>query len=114
MTIKEIRKLTGLSQPNFCDKYHIPLTTLRKWEQGHRTPPDYLVELLEFKAREDLLMEELRAYLEGEINKTRKLIEQEEEKRRENSGNPMFDNETSITCLGSMLIAYSNVLDKIS
>lgn len=113
MTIQEIRTLTNLSQPQFCEKYHIPLPTLRKWEQGKREPPDYLVELLEFKVREDMLMEELKSYLENEIEKTRKLLNQEEEKKKQNSGNPMFDNETSITCLGSMLVAYKNVLDKI-
>lgn len=56
MTIQEIRALTSLSQPQFCEKYHIPLPTLRKWEQGKREPPDYLVELLEFKVREDIGM----------------------------------------------------------
>lgn len=54
MTIKEIRQLTNLTQQKFCDKYGIPLQTLRQWEQEHRSPPDYLVELLEFKVREDL------------------------------------------------------------
>lgn len=57
MTIKEIRALTGLSQPKFCQKYHIPLNTFVRWEQGKREPPDYLVELLEFKVREDMGME---------------------------------------------------------
>lgn len=57
MTIQEIRALTNLSQPQFCEKYHIPLPTLRKWEQGKREPPNYLVELLEFKIREDLKMD---------------------------------------------------------
>lgn len=56
MTIKEIRALTGLSQVKFCEKYHIPLNTFARWEQGKREPPDYLVELLEFKVREDLGM----------------------------------------------------------
>ena len=58
MTVKEIRQLTNLSQSKFCEKYGIPLVTLRKWEQGHRSPPDYLVELLEFKVREDLKNDE--------------------------------------------------------
>lgn len=53
MTIKEIRQLTSLSQPKFCEKYGIPLQTLRKWEQGYRSPPDYVVELLEFKVKSD-------------------------------------------------------------
>lgn len=54
MKIQEIRVLTNLSQTQFSEKYHIPLPTLRKWEQGKREPPDYLVELLEFKVREDM------------------------------------------------------------
>lgn len=53
MTIKEIRALTGLSQVKFCEKYHIPLNTFARWEQSKREPPDYLVELLEFKVRID-------------------------------------------------------------
>ena len=57
MKIKEIRTLTGLSQAKFCEKYHIPLNTFTRWEQGKREPPDYLVELLEFKVREDLKMD---------------------------------------------------------
>lgn len=59
MTIKEIRALTGLSQVKFCEKYHIPLNTFARWEQGKREPPDYLVELLEFKVREDYKVEKL-------------------------------------------------------
>lgn len=59
MTIKEIRALTGLSQVKFCEKYHIPLNTFTRWEQGKREPPDYLVELLEFKVREDMGMEKM-------------------------------------------------------
>lgn len=59
MTIKEIRVLTGLSQPKFCQKYHIPLNTFIRWEQGKREPPDYLVELLEFKVREDMKIEKI-------------------------------------------------------
>lgn len=56
MMIKEIRKLTNLTQPQFCSKYRIPLPTLRKWEQGKREPPEYVIELLEFKVKEDLNM----------------------------------------------------------
>lgn len=56
MTIQEIRALTNLSQSHFCDKYNIPLPTLRKWEQGKREPPDYVLELLEFKVKGDLNM----------------------------------------------------------
>lgn len=58
MKIKEIRALIGLSQVKFCEMYHIPLNTLTRWEQGKREPPGYLVELLEFKVKEDLKVNE--------------------------------------------------------
>lgn len=51
--ITRIRELTGLSQVKFCEKYHIPLNTFARWEQGKREPPDYLVELLEFRVKND-------------------------------------------------------------
>lgn len=62
MTIKEIRALTGLSQVKFCEKYHIPLNTFARWEQGKREPPDYLVELLEFKVRKNTEGRSMIAY----------------------------------------------------
>lgn len=54
MKIKEIRALTGLTQKQFAEKYHITFSSIRNWESGHRTCPDYVAELLEFKVREDL------------------------------------------------------------
>lgn len=56
MTVREIRVLTGLSQVKFCEKYRIPLNTFSRWEQGKREPPDYVIELLEFKVKDDLNM----------------------------------------------------------
>lgn len=47
MTFKELRKMTGLSQDKFANKYGIPSSTLRKWEQGARTPPPYVLRFLE-------------------------------------------------------------------
>lgn len=58
-TIKEIRKLTGLPQRIFAEKYEIPFNTLRSWEAApesskHRKCPEYVVKLLEFKVLYDL------------------------------------------------------------
>jgi putative transcriptional regulator len=36
--ISSIRKKTGLTQEGFSKAFDIPLSTLRKWEQGHRIP----------------------------------------------------------------------------
>ena len=46
MTIKELRKITGLSQEMFSMKYGIPRRTLEDWESGKRTPPDYVKDML--------------------------------------------------------------------
>lgn len=54
MEIKELRKLTKLSQKQFSEKYNIPLPTIRHWEQRQRECPKYVLDLLEFKVKEDI------------------------------------------------------------
>lgn len=44
--VRELRDLTGLTQRKFAETYHIPLSTLQKWEQGEASPAPYVVELL--------------------------------------------------------------------
>lgn len=44
--VRELRDLTGLSQSAFAKEYNIPVSTLRKWEQGEASPAPYVVELL--------------------------------------------------------------------
>ena len=53
MTIKEIRKRTGLSQVKFAEQYDIPRRTIEAWESGNREPADYLVSLLWRAVKED-------------------------------------------------------------
>jgi len=58
MTIKEIRKISGLSQADFGKKYSIPLQTIKKWEANigspnHRSCPIYVNLLLEKAVRSD-------------------------------------------------------------
>lgn len=47
MTIHELRQRTGLSQSEFCDKFHIGIRALQAWEQGWRNCPPYVVYLIE-------------------------------------------------------------------
>jgi len=47
MKIRDIRKLTGLSQSKFAEKYSIPLPTLQHWERDYTQPPKYFIRLLE-------------------------------------------------------------------
>ena len=53
MDIKELRKLTGLSQTAFGEKYDIPMRTIQNWEKGVRIPPTYVLKLLERVVKED-------------------------------------------------------------
>lgn len=49
MTIKEIRKITKLSQTAFGNLFGIPLRTIQNWESGSNVPPKYVVDLIEEK-----------------------------------------------------------------
>lgn len=44
--IRELRDSTGLTQKEFANMYGIPLSTLRKWEQGESSPAPYVLNLL--------------------------------------------------------------------
>ena len=41
LDIKELRDSTGMTQKEFASKYGIPISTLRKWEQGESSPAPY-------------------------------------------------------------------------
>ena len=49
MDMKSIRAKTGLSQGKFAKKYGLPKITVESWEQGVRTPPAYVLDLLNFR-----------------------------------------------------------------
>lgn len=53
MTISEMRELLNMSRAEFSRRYNIPLRSLENWESGVRTPPDYVVALLERVVLED-------------------------------------------------------------
>lgn len=44
--IRELRDSTGMTQKEFANMYGIPLSTLRKWEQGESSPAPYILNLL--------------------------------------------------------------------
>lgn len=53
MTIKELRDLLNVSRAEFSRRYGIPSRTLEDWEKGKRTPPPYVITLLERVIKED-------------------------------------------------------------
>ena len=54
--IKELRLQSGMSQNQFADFFNIPPSSLKKWEQGQRQCPDYLIELIEYRLRNENLI----------------------------------------------------------
>lgn len=46
INIKEYRNITGLSQTQFANHFDIPVSTLRKWEQGEAKPAPYLIKMI--------------------------------------------------------------------
>lgn len=60
--IKYLRLSTGMKGENFANYFHIPLGTVRDWEQGKRKMPEYVYELIEYKASRELLVEKEKVY----------------------------------------------------
>lgn len=46
-TIKELRNSTGMSQSKFSAYFGIPTSTLQDWEHERRTPPPYVIGMME-------------------------------------------------------------------
>lgn len=57
LSIKEIRKLTDLSQSAFGQMYNIPLRSIQNWESGSRECPIYVKQLLERAVKQDFNIE---------------------------------------------------------
>lgn len=41
--IRKTRTDLGLSQSEFASRFHVPVGTLRDWEQARVTPPDFAI-----------------------------------------------------------------------
>jgi putative transcriptional regulator len=65
MTIKELRMKTGMTQKAFAEYFNIPVRTIQDWESERRTPPEYVVELIEYKIKKEDLMMKLVELNEG-------------------------------------------------
>ncbi len=55
MDIREMRNALGDTQSEFAVRYNIPFRTIQNWETGKRTPPEYIVSLLERRINADLI-----------------------------------------------------------
>lgn len=50
-----LRKSTGMNRRQFCEYFGIPYRTVTDWELGHRTMPEYLLRLMQYKVRMEKL-----------------------------------------------------------
>ena len=58
MTIKELRKATGMTQKAFAEYFGIPHRTIQNWEGGQNVCPTYLLELIEYKLKNEKKIKE--------------------------------------------------------
>jgi len=60
---EEVRKLRdemGMNRREFCDYYAIPYRTVVDWEAGKRKMPEYVLKLMEYKAKMENLITGIR------------------------------------------------------
>ena len=50
-TFKDLLTEYNISQSQFSREFEIPLRTVQNWVSGERKPPDYLLNLIEFKLK---------------------------------------------------------------
>jgi len=55
MEIREMRAQLGDTQSEFAARYNIPFRTIQNWETGLRKPPEYIIDLLNFRVQADLI-----------------------------------------------------------
>ena len=69
MNIREMRKQLGDKQSEFAERYNIPFRTVQNWETGMRKPPEYILELLKARIKEDLINKRASALPKYDSNK---------------------------------------------
>ena len=47
-----------MKREDFANYLHIPLNTVRDWEQGKRKMPEYVYELIEYKVSRELTLKD--------------------------------------------------------
>lgn len=56
MTILELRNASGMTRPQFAEYFGIPYRTIQDWELGNRKCPEYLLDLMEYKLKNEGLI----------------------------------------------------------
>ena len=56
MNIKELRTAAKMTQKAFAEYFGIPKRTIEDWETERRTPTAYVLELIEYKLKNEKLI----------------------------------------------------------
>lgn len=56
-TINDLRAQSGMTRPQFAEYFGIPYRTLQDWELGNRKCPEYLLDLMEYKLKNEWLIQ---------------------------------------------------------
>lgn len=56
MTINELRAAAGMTQKQFAEYFGIPLRTIENWAGGQRKCPPYLLDLMQYKLKNENLI----------------------------------------------------------
>ena len=56
MSIKTLRKAIGMTQKQFGEYFGIPKRTIEDWETDRRHPPQYVIDLIEYKLKNEKLL----------------------------------------------------------
>ena len=54
--LKKLRESTGMNRKEFCEYFEIPYMTETDWELGNRRVPTYLLRLMEYKIRIEIII----------------------------------------------------------
>lgn len=57
-TFKEVRKLSGMTQKEFAEYFEIPKRTIEDWDRGASKCPVYLLNLIEYKLKNENITNE--------------------------------------------------------
>ena len=55
--VRELRDSMGMNRKEFCEYFSIPYRTMTDWEAGKRKMPEYLLRLMEYKAKMENLID---------------------------------------------------------
>ena len=58
MNIRDLRTLSGMTQQAFADYFGISKRAVESWEGGQRKCPEYLLQLMEYKLRNEKIIKD--------------------------------------------------------